>query len=238
MFKKAFNDLKRVKYVDWHWLVIWALIYVSFISLDIFFPHFRGTALIKYIGIFLCTIYAYQKYRSDTLLILALLFTFLADTVLVWTPWAIPGVYIFCFAQYFHLSRFTKGQPKSLITFFLITFLIFVAGTIQGFPPIYVIAAVYASLLIINLSLTISWYRHDKNNFHARCAMYGFILFICCDICVGIQFLTYESVFPAAILPVVSFLVWLFYYPSQVLISNSSNLPIATKHAKKPIEAK
>ncbi|MCL1839462.1 lysoplasmalogenase [Candidatus Saccharibacteria bacterium] len=230
MLKKVIADLKRIRTVDWRWLVIWIIIYASFLFLDIFSPDFLGATLIKYTGIFLCLVYAYQKFRHDTLLILALLFTLLADTILVWTPYYIPGVYAFVFAQFFHMARFTKPHPKTLIGFFLIVFVIFAAGVTQGIDPIYVIAFIYASTLLLNVGLAISWYRQDKQNFHARCACYGFILFLACDLSVAMQYLSSDHVIPAVIFPVVSYLVWLFYYPSQVLISNSSNVkPIKSK---------
>lgn len=228
MLKKVIADIKRIRTVDWRWLLIWALIYASFLFLDIFSPNFIGATAIKYTGIFLCLIYAYSKFRADTLLILALLFTLLADTILIWTPLQIPGVYCFVFAQFFHITRLVKSHPKNLIAFFLIVFLLFAAGTVQGIPPIYAIAFIYATTLILNIIVAISWYRAESQNFHARCAAYGFLLFLACDICVALQFLALDHILPTLILPVISYLVWLFYYPSQVLISNSSNLRVRT----------
>ena len=225
MLKKILGDLKRIRVVDWRWLVIWITIYASFLFFDIFSPGFIGSTLIKYIGIFLCLIYAYQKFRTDTLLILALLFTLLADTILIWTPFYVPGVYAFVFAQFFHMARFTKTHPKTLAGFFLLVFIVFISGVIQGIPPIYVIAFIYATTLLLNVALAISWYHHDRDNFRARCACLGFILFLACDTSVALQYLALDHVIMSAIiLPVVSYVIWLFYYPSQVLISNSSNL--------------
>ena len=63
---------QRISYVDPHWLIIWVAIYITFLCLDIFLPGFWGSALIKYIGIFLCIIYAHQKYHDDYNLQLAL----------------------------------------------------------------------------------------------------------------------------------------------------------------------
>lgn len=226
--KKLIQDFKRVRHVDWRWLVIWIVIYASFLFLDLFAPDFIGTNLIKYAGIFLCLVYAYRKFRADTLLILALLFTLLADTILIWTSTQIPGIYCFCFAQFFHILRFTKAQPKTLIAYFASIFLLFVAGTVQGFPPVYVIAAIYGFTLLANVALSARWYHRDKSNFRARCAFYGFMLFVVCDICVGLQYLALDGFIIASIIPAASYLVWLFYYPSQILISNSSNLSVKT----------
>ena len=112
--KTWLGDFKRLSYVDMKWLIIWVSIYISFLFLDLLVPNFVGTAIIKYAGIFLCVIYANKKYRHDYLLQLALLFTFLADTILVWTPFTVPGVFVFSFAQFMHLMRQTKLEPKAL----------------------------------------------------------------------------------------------------------------------------
>ena len=104
------DDFKRISYVDTKWLAVWIFIYLAFLSLDVFFPEFWGSSLLKYVGIFLCSIYAYQKYHNDSMLILALFLTFLADTILVWTTWEIVGVYVFCFAQLMHLLRLSKAK--------------------------------------------------------------------------------------------------------------------------------
>ena len=114
MFKTWWEDLKRIPYVDMHWALIWALIYISFLLLDIVFPGWFGTNMIKYIGIFLCVVYAYSKYSTDLMLIIALLLTFFADTILVWTDWAVTGVYIFCFAQFMHLLRLSKAKLEHI----------------------------------------------------------------------------------------------------------------------------
>ena len=227
---------KRSSSVDAVWLTIWLLIYASFLLLDLLVPNFWGASLIKYVGIFLCLIYAYQKFRNDHLLILALLFTFLSDTILVWTPWELVGVYCFCFAQFFHLTRLSKGRPKFLILYFVLVFLLFIFATLRGINPLYAIAVVYAGSLVTNVILAGRWYLRDRQDFHARCAFYGFILFLACDICVGTQHLMTDGVFPAQLLPIVSYLIWLFYYPSQVFMANSSNLEKVLVDKKQAIE--
>jgi hypothetical protein len=222
--------------IDPSWLAIWCIIYLTFLILDLFMPNFWGATLIKYVGIFLCLVYAYQKFPSDYLLHLALLFTFLADTILVWTNWEIPGVYCFCFAQFFHIARFTRTYPKFLTLYFVAIFLIFIFAILQGVAPIYAISTIYALSLIGNIILSFSWFRQDKTNFHAKCAFFGFLLFLACDVSVGTQHLMLDGVFSATFLPVVSYVVWFFYYPSQVLISSSSNLTKSSVAKKTAVE--
>jgi len=232
MFKKWREDFGRFQYVDAQWGLIWALIFVCFIFLDLFFPDWFGTSMIKYVGIFLCFIYAYTKYSTDIMLTLALLLTFFADTLLVWTNWTIAGVYVFCIAQFMHLLRLAKARPEYIFTWTAVISTILAILVIQGFAPIYAISSVYALILFSNVTLAATRAKEHADDFRARCCLYGFIAFICCDICVATRFLALEGIFRPDILPMVSFLVWLFYYPSQVLIANSSTTPRAPRVVK------
>ena len=229
-------DLRRLPSVDLVWLGIWSLIYLGFLLLDFLLPSFWGASVLKYVGIFLCLVYAYQKFKTDYLLILALLFTFLSDTILVWTHWELAGVYCFCFAQFFHIMRLSKSHPKFLIMYFLVVFLLFTFAILQGISPLYSIAIIYAGSLLSNVILSRAWYLRERHNFRARCAFYGFLLFLACDICVGLQHLMLDGVFPAQLLPLISYLVWFFYYPSQVFLANSSNLAEVSVAKKNTIE--
>lgn len=207
---------------DKHWLIVWIFIYVGFLTLDIFFPNYWTSSLLKYIGIFLCVVYAHKKYRNDTKLILALFLTLLADTVLVWTDMTALGVFIFCFAQFMHFLRLTRLSKKHLGAFTLVISLLTIISALHGDRIIYSLAALYGGLLITNLAMSASRYREDCKDICVRCAFYGFIAFICCDLCVGLRYVMLDGAMPADILPVVAILVWAFYYPSQVLLANSS----------------
>jgi hypothetical protein len=137
----------------------------------------------------------------------------------MWVRADILGVYTFIFAQFFHTSRLAKTSPRFLLIYFFMVFLIFCFGIIQGIDPIYVTSFIYATGLITNLILSHKWYKMSPDNLHARAAAYGFLLFVACDISVATSYLTIGPIHV-----IVSFLVWIFYYPSQILISNSSTL--------------
>lgn len=218
------KDIKRISLFDSRWLVIWIAIYLTFLIFDIFFPFFWGSALLKYVGVFLCVVYANQKYSKDYALQLALLFTFLADTILVWTPFMLAGVYIFSFAQFMHLIRLTKLAPSSLGIFAAAISLFFALNIANGMQPIIAIGSIYGLELICNIVISVKNYRSNKKRFQNRCALYGFICFFCCDLNVALRFLALSNVIAASIIPLTSFLVWVFYYPSQVLIANSSTM--------------
>lgn len=232
MLKTWWEDVKRVPYLDANWLIVWIFIYAGFIFLDIFFPGWFATSLLKYMGIFLCVVYAYTKYNSDLMLTFALLLTFVADTILVWTDWTVAGVYVFCFAQFMHLLRLSKARLEYIFAWAAIVSVAFAIAVIQGCEPIYAISSIYAIILTSNLYLATHRFRHRKTDFKARCAFYGFIAFICCDICVATRFLALDGYITTSVIPIVGFLVWLFYYPSQVLIANSSTMAPSPKVAK------
>lgn len=232
MFKNWWEDFKRIPYLDAQWVAVWITIYVSFLLLDIFLPGWPPTNLIKYIGIFLCIVYAYAKHNNDIMLTIALLFTFFADTILVWTDWLIAGVYIFCFAQFMHFLRLSRAKIEYIFSWAAIVTITFGIAIVFGLEPIYAIGSIYAIILCSNLFLSYTRYREYRNDFRARCAFYGFIAFICCDCCVALRFFALDGFLPIRILPTVNFLVWTFYYPSQVLIANSSTMPEVHKTAK------
>ncbi|MBR6168857.1 hypothetical protein IKQ74_02845 [Candidatus Saccharibacteria bacterium] len=222
MLKTWWGDIKQISNIDASWAVIWISIYCGFLLLDVFFPGWFGTSLLKYIGILLCVIYAYTQYSTDIMLSLALLFTFMADTVLVWTEWTVAGVYIFCFAQFMHLLRLCKAKFEYIFAWAAFVSIAFAIAVIQGCKPIYAIASIYALVLFSNLYFATCRFIDHKTDFKSRCALYGFIAFVCCDVCVATRFLALDGYLTLAVLPIVNFLVWVFYYPSQVLIANSS----------------
>ena len=233
-------DIKRIPFFDGYWMTTWTVIYLGFLSLDIFAPGFWGSSVLKYAGIFLCTIYAMQKYKGDYKLTLALFFTFLADTILVWTSQETAGVFVFCFAQALHFLRLTKLQRKYLMIFIIIVPMLAIISGFRHDNILYTLAVLYGMLLLSNVIMSFRNYREHKDDFRARCAWYGFATFLCCDICVGLRHLMLDGIVPATFLPLVAFLVWVFYYPSQVLLANSSNKvelkkksPKARKVAKK-----
>lgn len=197
--------------------------------LDVLVPNFWGSALLKYAGIFLCIIYAYKKYHDDNKLIIALFLTLLADTILVWTNYYAIGVFVFCFAQYMHFLRQTKLSKKTIGIFTAIISLLTIYSALRGYEIIYALSALYGGLLISNVTMASRRYRKNLKDFKAHCGWYGFIAFLACDICVATRYLMLHGVISANILPLIAFLVWVFYYPSQVLLANSSTHKESTR---------
>lgn len=220
--RQWWEDFNRLSNIDTRWVAVWLLIYIGFLLLDIVVPFFWGSSLLKYLGIFLCVVYAYQKYSSDSKLIIALFLTFLADTILVWTNRYTLGVFIFCFAQYMHFLRITKMSRKTILIFSIIISCLVIINGINKQQIIYPLAVIYGLLLIGNYITARQRYKEKPGDFKNRCARYGFLAFICCDISVALRFMMLTGTLNPTALPLLSYFVWFFYYPSQVLLANSS----------------
>ena len=208
--------------IDAAWLATWILIFVCFLTLEAFFPDFWGVSTLKVVGIALCVLYACQKFREDTLLIVALSFTFLADIILAINNVSVFGVIIFCCAQLSHVARLSGMRPKVFITGIIMIVTVFVTLALIGADSMFAIAGVYGGLLFTNIILSIRWFS-TKKSVASNCAAIGFILFFMCDLCVGFSYLSNIGAIPPEFQRFANYLAWVFYYPSQVLISNSSN---------------
>lgn len=209
--------------VDKKWLILWVAIYISIVILASFFPNFIGNPILRIIGIALCVLYPCLKHRNDYLLIIALSFTLLADIILTIDDVSILGVITFCFAQFFHAVRLQKAKPISLVVYITIATIIFFIAVWLEINPMYAIAGIYAYALFFNLFSATRWY-FSSRSIASICAASGFFLFVLCDICVALSYLGFTGVIPFMFKPLFDYFAWLFYYPSQVLISNSSNM--------------
>lgn len=218
--RKIFLYLRSV---NKYWLITWAGIYLSFLILDIVINGSVPVTVIKYTGIVLCLVYAYEKWSKDYLLQIALGFTLLADTILVFDNTSTLGVFVFCIAQFFHLARLNSFyfNPKIFVLYLVIIILFGAFGMIWQMDLRYPLAGVYLITLIYNLIEAKIW-NYTAKSTPSICALVGFTLFLCCDINVGISYFSSIGTLPAALFAPANYFAWVFYYPSQVLISNSS----------------
>ncbi|KOA19701.1 YhhN-like protein [Clostridium homopropionicum DSM 5847] len=159
--------------------------------------------------------------KKDTLLLqLALFFTLCADTCLLILNNFFIGVSFFCIVQFLYILRHSKSLniSKVLISLCLIIFL--PICTIKLFPlyidiRLLTISTIYLILLVNSLLVAV--------NFNQIVAL-AMTLFFFCDINVGISHIL--SIYPVYLwnIPLsflTSFLVWIFYFPSQLLLALS-----------------
>ena len=188
-----------------------------------------NTALIKYVGIVLC--FAFSLFAHTTLrqkfTLFALLFTVGADffLVILGNPREM-GVLLFIVVQLFHYLRIHVGNGnripllivRGIITLCCVA-LVFILKIVS---PVNILTAVYFPQLVMNLIDSII--KNDRTVGSILLSV-GLLLFIGCDVCVGLSNLIYS--------PAASFLIWVFYLPSQVLICLSAALDKGVSNEKK-----
>ena len=201
------------------------ILYIAFLSLDFFLvPRSLLSRSFKYASIVLCFLLATslffksQNKRDSKYVVLALMFTMIADIFLLFTDHKIAGVFFFCLVQLTYLKRYNLQ--------FLITGLYFIAIAIIAyfllpFQPLHVIAGLYAFLIV---SCFFSTFYTELPKFNLYCARIGMIFFILCDINVALfnelsrNFSYYQ---------IISIAIWLFYLPAQLLLAlSASYLPV------------
>lgn len=216
------------------WITLWSIMFVYFFTIDLLNllfgerliprPLLDAASLVKVCTIFTCFLYASFFAPKDYLLRFALLFTFLADIILLYNNISPIGVIIFCLAQYFHIARYASLNPKIFILWSIFNLLILSFARITDVSPLYGVAFIYANTLILNLILARYWIKREAPKFRraALCNFFGFTLFICCDLTVVISYLARINILPFSLFAPANFICWLFYFPSQILLTNSS----------------
>ncbi|HAQ57368.1 MAG TPA: hypothetical protein DCR44_08305 [Acholeplasmatales bacterium] len=197
----------------------------------LFFTEGVWTRAFQFAAIVLSAVHSLYRFRPTTDRVSAtagLMFTVAADLFLVVLgPFRVLALSLFCVAQLFHavrLSSFDCANHRTIAILRGSTLLLFIAValfvTVGRFDPLAILAAVYAALLFTNAGIALTIRKRDPFAFP------GFLLFILCDLFIflavgtdqGYFVLEQESIW--ALLSGVPFnLAWLFYAPSQVLLS-------------------
>lgn len=206
-----------------YWFTVWNAIYIAILAASIFSPSSALTSIIKVSSITLCFIYAFVVSPRDRLLTIALAATVVADFFLAFNNTSPVGLLVFVVAQTIHLFRLADKRYYKIISLCAICAAVIIAACFitEFAPPIYAICTVYAIVIACNILACWHWRRTEPNSLPAALASYGFILFACCDIWTAVSYLSLTAVLPAVLYGIANFLAWFFYYPSQILISNS-----------------
>ena len=157
--------------------------------------------------IFTCFLLALFR-KNDWPLKVAFLFTLISDLILAGNHTAPIGVFVFGLAQLAHFWRL-KPNTKFPIIFLPISIIALLAGLIAN--NIIILSAVYAITEIINF---IRAFKFNKQ------LVWGFALFLACDLCVAIGFLV------PSLTVALGYICWVFYAPSQFLLATSKRTVI------------
>lgn len=181
-----------------------SLIYLAFIIMDL---QSIDSTYVKYSGIVLCLIYAI--YNRKKLQSLAMAFTLIADFfLLVLNKYYEIGLISFIIVQliyFYFLGNIKNAYFKVflLIRGFLIIFCSLILPLFNLMTLLNELVLIYFINLLLNALQ--AWLSGNKT------LAIGLTLFVCCDICVGLHNIN-------AAYTIATFLMWIFYLPSQVLI--------------------
>ena len=231
--KKLFQDKK-----NWIFAAFAAVELVIFITFEALrFAAGNDAIDIKYPGILLCLAVAGLScafYGNDAKILLGgVFFTAISDLfilvldhfseqamvdALIFDNEYIMGVCTFILAQLFYFARIylTNGKKPYISIGVRVTLMVvalIVMGVTGKLTPLTGICCIYFPLLVCNCVESAFLIKISK-----RYILFfiGLLLFMCCDICVGLDNLGLN--FPADVAEVINILIWTFYLPSQTLI--------------------
>lgn len=198
------------------------LLYISFITMDIMdIP----SVWVKYISICLCFIAAFLHFIKTRrrFIVTVMAFTLLADTfLLLLDTYYILGVLSFCVVQTLYAAyMISLSGNKSIIPrtgLFISAVIILITNHLADVLSIASIWS-FTQLFINVFHAFLIRKKHANGSLFAA----GLLLFLMCDTCVGLSNIT--MYIPAFSFTGISFaanyLMWIFYLPSQVLITYS-----------------
>ncbi len=211
----------------WIFISMEAILYGVFLWIDMFVPRCANISIyVKYTSILLCFFYVLFccdediDHQDQSLVQLILLFTLISDTFLLLIGNYALGMTTFLVAQLLHRYRLRKGRKQRTYRIALFGFFLLICLSLMGIALDYVliVAVFYFLCMVTNAGYSLI---HRENVIYTI----GLILFLCCDINVGLFNIAAYIEIPEAlsffINHVVSVLMWLFYLPSQVLIALS-----------------
>jgi hypothetical protein len=213
------------KFLTLGFIIVELLIYISFMIMDVF--NFGDTVVIKYLSICLIIIFLmislFVNKKIKWCYFIGLIFTLIADTfLLLLDSHYYLGLLSFNIVQtlyflplkerigkWFNIQLLARG-----IIFILCGILALTTSNIDVF-----LSASYITFFILNI-ITISLI---KNKGDLKLLLIGLIIFLMCDLSVGLYNLSYYFDIPYNVDKVLSIisenLMWFFYLPSQVIIS-------------------
>ncbi|SHH29503.1 lysoplasmalogenase family protein [Clostridium grantii] len=226
----CFLNVKQKIYVG-----ILMVIYIIFLLGD--FWNIFNTNNFKFISIILCFFmtFNYKEYisKKDILLLrVAKFLTIITDYLLLFTNYFFYGVCIFSIIQIIYIYRHNGTKNKSKGDYILKSLLVVIISiSILNFLGFFknenmlIITSIYSILIIggtIIAYLAPAYYK--ENYINRKLVFYGMFLFLLCDINVGVSNLSNFGLFSEISNNIKNYsfdLIWLFYLPSQIILSMS-----------------
>lgn len=223
-------NFKKIDYIVISVFILLEIaLYLSFLFIDkgIFVTRIESSTL-KYAGISLClafSLYCLIRKRKivNCFIPIALVFTLISDYFLLFNTnqnFYVYGLITFIITQliYFAFIVYLRKSKSELFINLIVRFLLTIAALGVAFYLNYsdvltILALVYFVELLSNFLYSAFLIKLDKEYLIFSL---GLLLFIGCDINVG---LNNVHLFEGIDYSLVNFLMWVFYLPSQVLLS-------------------
>ena len=223
-------NFKKIDYIVISVFILLEIaLYLSFLFIDkgIFVTRIESSTL-KYVSISLClafSLYCLIRKRKMTncFIPIALVFTLISDYFLLFNTnqnLYVYGLITFIITQliYFAFILYLRKSKLELLINLLVRFLLTIAALVVAFYLNYsdvltILALAYFVELLSNFLYSTFLIKLDKEYL---IFLLGLLLFIGCDINVG---LNNVHLFEGIDYSLVNFLMWVFYLPSQVLLS-------------------
>lgn len=223
-------NFKKIDYIVISVFILLEIaLYLSFLFIDkgIFVTRIESSTL-KYVGISLCLAFSLyclirKRKMANCFIPIALVFTLISDYFLLFNTnqnLYVYGLITFIITQliYFAFILYLRKSKLELLTNLLVRFLLTIAALVVAFYLNYsdvltIIALAYFVELLSNFLYSTFLIKLDKEYLIFSL---GLLLFIGCDINVG---LNNVHLFEGIDYSLVFFLMWVFYLPSQVLLS-------------------
>ena len=212
-------------------LLVELFLYTLFLYFDFNDINIEISNWLKYVGIIICflasliPIFSKNSAKFQYFIPFSLFFTLVSDYFLLINTdknLYIFGVVIFIIVQlsyFIYIETLKKNKTSFLISLIfriILSSILIIVLSIIRFDLLSIVSACYFVELLMNFITSLSLIKINK--FFLIFSI-GLLLFIGCDISVG---LTNLDLFEGHIKNLVSNLMWIFYLPSQVLISFSN----------------
>ena len=212
-------------------LLVELFLYTLFLYFDFNDINIEISNWLKYVGIIICflasliPIFSKNSAKTQYFIPFSLFFTLVSDYFLLINTdknLYIFGVVIFIIVQlsyFIYIETLKKNKTSFLISLIfriILSSILIIVLSIIRFDLLSIVSACYFVELLMNFISSLSLIKINK--FFLIFSI-GLLLFIGCDISVG---LTNLDLFEGHIKNLVSNLMWIFYLPSQVLISFSN----------------
>ena len=223
-------NFKKIDYIVISVFILLEIaLYLSFLFIDkgIFVTRIESSTL-KYVSISLCLAFSLyclirKRKMANCFIPIALVFTLISDYFLLFNTnqnLYVYGLITFIITQliYFAFILYLRKSKSELFINLLVRFLLTIAALVVAFYLNYsdvltILALVYFVELLSNFLYSTFLIKFDKEYL---IFLLGLLLFIGCDINVG---LNNVHLFEGIDYSLVNFLMWVFYLPSQVLLS-------------------